>query len=122
VDVEAMAIQGAVTQAISRSRFVASLSDGPSVWQWENGRLRFTSGVNTGQVLEVKTVEFETGLVTLWPSASLLPGDGDTFDLLPGCDKAKTGGCTIYANVINHGGFSDVPGQDAMLDTPNAKY
>ena len=122
VDVEAMKLTGAVMAVGSRTRFAVDLSGDPAGRQWTNGRLRWTSGPNDGQVLEVKEVDFAAGLVTLWPSAALLPQVGDTFDLLPGCDKAKTGGCTVYANIINFGGFPDVPGEDALLETPNAQY
>lgn len=122
VDVEAKKLSGQITSVASRARFGAELSGGPGAWQWANGRVRFLTGPNAGQVLEVKTVDFATGLITLWPSAAMLPTAGDEFELLPGCDLAKEGGCSVYANVINFGGFPDVPGEDAMLETPNAQY
>lgn len=122
VDVEAKKLAGQITSVASRARFGAELSGGPGAWQWANGRVRFLTGPNAGQVLEVKTVDFDTGLITLWPSAAMLPTAGDEFELLPGCDLAKDGGCSVYANVINFGGFPDVPGEDAMLETPNAQY
>lgn len=122
VNIEARKLTGVVTSAATRSAFVGTITGDPAGSEWTNGRVRFTSGVNIGQDLEVKTVDFGTGQVLLWPSAVLLPHVGDAFDLLPGCDKSKVGGCTLYANVINFGGFADVPGQDAMLETPDAQY
>lgn len=122
VNIEARKLGGEVTSAGSRSAFVASFTGDPDGSEWTNGRIRFTSGLNIGQDLEVKTVDFDTGQVLLWPSAVLMPQVGDAFDLLPGCDKSKVGGCTLYANVINFGGFADVPGQDALLETPDAQY
>lgn len=122
VDREALLLTGVVTASVSRSEFQATLSGGDGGLLWANGTVRFTSGLNDGQVLEVREVDFGAGAVSLWPSAAYQVEPGDTFDLLPGCDKAKTGGCTIYANVINFGGFSDVPGQDAILETPDAQY
>ena len=122
VDAEALSIGGVVTAAQTRAVFSAVLDGPDGGLQWANGKVRWTSGVNAGLVLEVKSVDFGSGLVTLWPSAAHLPSPGDAFDLLPGCDKAKTGGCTVYSNIINFGGFPDVPGSDAILETPDAKY
>lgn len=122
VDVEALAIGGTVIAAATRSRFTALLDAGDGGLQWANGRVRWTSGRNAGHVLEVKEVDFDAGVVTLWPSSAYLPEAGDLFELLPGCDKARDGGCTVYANIINFGGFPDVPGSDAILETPDAKY
>lgn len=121
-DLEAMKLTGEVTGSVTRSVFGASLSGDGAGRQWENGTVRFTSGVNEGQRLEVRSVDFAAGVVNLWPSAAFRAEPGDTFDLLPGCDKSRDGGCTLYANVINHGGFPDVPGNDAILETPDAQY
>lgn len=122
VDVEALKLAGAVVSANTRGAFVATLPASPAERQWENGRVRWTSGVNAGQITETKTVDFETGQVVLWASTGFLPEPGDTFDLIPGCDFNRDGGCTVYANVINFGGFPDLPGADAILETPVAKY
>ena len=141
-DREAIKLTGSVVSAIDRGALTASLSGGDGGFFWNGGLLRFTSGANIGQELEVKEVAFgdtgSTGTATgsasgtgsgatqivLWALAPLLMAPGDTFDLLPGCDKAKDSdtGCQLYDNKINHGGFPDVPGEDALTDTPNAKY
>lgn len=122
VDIEALAITGTVLSALERGSFVADLSSESTGSQWANGRVRWTAGANVGQVCEVKEVDFATGLVTLWALAAYVPEYGDAFDLLPGCDLIKTGGCTVYNNVINFGGFDAVPGQDSLLETPDAQY
>lgn len=122
VDREALKVSGVVQASMSRAAFKAALSGGPGAIQWENGTVRFLTGENAGATLEVRSVDFDTGTVSLWPSAAYRAEPGDQFDLLPGCDKAKTGGCKVYANVINFGGFPDVPGQDSLLETPNAQY
>lgn len=121
-DREALKMTGAVLSAQTRGAFTATISGDGAGRQWENGTVRWTSGRNTGQSCEIKSLDIPGGGVVLWSAASYGPEAGDTFDLLPGCDLAKTGGCTLYANVINFGGFSDVPGQDSLLETPEAKY
>ena len=122
VDLEALKVSGTVDGSVSRSIFTATLSGGAGGLQWENGTVRFTSGPNEGQRLEVRSVDFAVGVIDLWPSAAYRAEPGDSFDLYPGCDKARDGGCTVYANVINHGGFPDVPGSDSILETPDAQY
>lgn len=123
VDIEAMKISGAVVSALTRGSFTAALPVlAPGPRQWENGRVRWTSGVNAGQITETKTVDFDTGEIVLWSSPAFLASAGDTFDVLPGCDFNRDGGCTAYANTINFGGFPDLPGSDALLETPVAKY
>lgn len=122
VDIEALKIGGTVTAAQSRGTFLALLDAGDGGWQWANGTVRWTAGVNAGHVVEVKSVDFDTGVIVLWASPPYLPQAGDEFELLPGCDKVRESGCTVYTNVINFGGFPDVPGGDALLETPDAKY
>lgn len=122
VDAEALKLVGTVVSAKTRGAFTATLPASPAGRQWENGRVRWTVGVNAGQITETKTVDFATGQVVLWASPGFLPEAGDTFDLIPGCDFNRDGGCTVYANVINFGGFPDLPGADAILETPVAQY
>ena len=121
-NIEALKMTGEVTSAKSRGSMIATLSDDGAGRQWQNGTVRFTTGENAGQSVEIKTVDFGTGAIVLWASPAFIPAPGDEFDMLPGCDLAKTGGCTLYANVINFGGFPDVPGQDSLLETPDAKF
>lgn len=148
-DREALKLTGTVLAAAERGAFSCTLSGGDGGWYWNNGLVRFLTGRNAGQSLEVKTVAFgdpasesgtgtATGTATasgtatgsdatqivLWALAPLLMAPGDTFELLPGCDKTKDSdtGCQLYANKINFGGFPDVPGEDALVDSPDAKY
>ncbi len=122
VNADALALVGAVVSARTRGVFKATLPASPAGRQWENGRVRWTSGINAGQITETKTVDFATGEIVLWASPGFLPEPGDGFDLIPGCDFNRDGGCTVYANVINFGGFPDLPGADAILETPVAQY
>ena len=121
VDIEALKLTGTVTDVTNRIVFAASLSAGDGGLQWKNGSLLFTYGNNDEQLIEVKDVDFGAGVITLWSPAPLQIQVGDTFDLRPGCDKAFDGGCDLYNNRINFGGFPDVPGNDEMTKTPNAK-
>tara|TARA_Y100001956_G_scaffold75661_1_gene83830 strand:+ start:69 stop:1730 length:1662 start_codon:yes stop_codon:yes gene_type:complete len=123
VDLESLKLTGTVTSVASRISFTANLSSGDGGLQWKNGTVLWTYGNNDELVSEVKEVTFQSGSdeVLLWTPVPLAIEAGDTFDLRPGCDKAFEGGCTVYNNKVNFGGFPDVPGNDEMTKTPNAK-
>lgn len=46
--------------------------------------------------------------------------NGDTFSITAGCDKTVSTCHTRFNNIPNHGGFPTIPGNDAMLNTPDA--
>lgn len=131
-DREAVKLTATVTAVFARGLFIAELdsassgmaSDGGGAgMQWENGLVRWTSGNNDAVECEVKTADFNFGQVDveLWELPGFNPEVGDTFDLLPGCDLSFTTCKDVYANGINFGGFKDVPGEDSVTETPDAK-
>lgn len=122
VNIEAMKVPSVVVKAHSRGSMRLDLPAEPTGRQWSNGRIRFITGPNAGITVETKTVDFTSGEVVLWQSPGFLPEPGDEVEILPGCDFNRDGGCKVYNNVINFGGFPDVPGSDALLETPDAKY
>lgn len=133
IDIDSMAIAGSVTSAINRGSIIAILSDplssgtgapessGTLPAQFANGRVRWLTGVNAGQVTEVKSVDFDTGQIILWALTCFVPEVGDTFDLLPGCAQDFATCQDVYDNVLNFGGFPDVPGRDAITEAPDVK-
>lgn len=125
VNSEILQLTGSVTSARGRGVVRAELSAGSeSDVQWVNATLMWTSGPNNGQTCEVNSLKFDTGTddatIVLWALAQAVPNVGDTFDLIPGCDFLRDGGCTVYDNIINFGGFPDVPGNDSIQQTPDA--
>lgn len=122
VNVEAMKIHGQIRRVINRADLLLDLSPPPDDGRiWKSGRMRFVDGVCAGMVCEYKGVDFASGQITLWAPAGLVPSPGDAVEILPGCDLNRDGGCKAYNNIINFGGFPDVPGTDAILETPDAK-
>lgn len=120
VNREAYKVAGTVASAASRGRFTADLESAGTAPQYGNGLVRWLSGPNSGTACEVKSVDFGSGLVDLWAPTGFVPNPGDAFELLPGCDKLAAT-CKLYSNYINFGGFPDVPGTDAISETPDAK-
>jgi uncharacterized phage protein (TIGR02218 family) len=120
VNRESYKVEGEVLAAANRARFTFSFGAPGTAPQYANGLVRWLSGPNAGINCEVKTVDFGAGELVLWSPPPFLPNPGDDFDLLPGCDKLPET-CKLYSNFINFGGFPDVPGTDAISETPDAK-
>lgn len=109
---------GTVVSASSRRLFTAS-GIARETGYFDGGKVQFTSGANTGIVLEVKEHAFNASpTVSEFDLFLALPFDlapGDTFTATIGCDKTKATCKDVFGNVVNFRGFSYVPGQDKVL-------
>lgn len=105
----------------------------PSGW-FNDGVITWLTGPNSGFSYEIESWDGVT-LGFLLPLANQ-PTPGDTFSIVPGCDKSPTTtGCfkfqgyssdglqTIVAptNILNFRGEPQIPGQDGVLDYPIPK-
>ncbi|HEX7884725.1 MAG TPA: DUF2163 domain-containing protein [Phenylobacterium sp.] len=89
------------------------------------GVVSFTSGENAGIAAEIRD-HGAGGVFTLWPRLANPIAAGDAYTMTPGCTNdvladGGTNGCAAWANVVNYGGFPDVPGADALAETPHVK-
>lgn len=121
-DRETTKVAGSVLEASTRAEFIVQLAAEDTSTTWENGKLVWLTGANAGQTVEIKSLDLSTGLLSLWVTCWFVPQPGDTFSAYPGCDHTFDGGCTLYANTLRYGGFKDIPGNDALQETPVAKY
>lgn len=106
-------VAGTITSVTSRRVFAAS-SLAQAAAYFSGGDVTFTSGLNDGIRMEVKTHGASGALQMQLP----LPFDvqvGDTFTIIPGCDHSKATCIAKFNNVVNFRGFSFVPGQDKTL-------
>jgi hypothetical protein len=83
------------------------------------GTVKFTSGLNTGKIIEIVNWDQTTGLVTMFEGFPYEIESGDTIELAQGCDKMFAT-CQLYNNEVNFRGEPHVPGQDEMLNYPDA--
>lgn len=127
VDLGALRVAGSVTglaarDVRTRNRFRV-FNDTARVeadGYFTDGVLTWTSGNNVGLMSEVKTNA--SGWITLWVSMPREINPGDAYTIVPGCNKTKTDHTTKFGlDMVTFGGFPDLPGTDAMLQTPNAK-
>jgi len=71
------------------------------------GKVEFTSGVNSGQVRQIKT--FKGGVVTLAYPLYDIPAQGDGVSIVAGCDKTRATCQGRFANLAHFRGFPYVP-------------
>ena len=117
VDVEALRVSGTVTTATSVRAFTASAMAQAADY-FTFGIVTWVTGLNAGLRMEVKTFA-SGGVFTLQLSMPYAIAIGDTFTVVPGCNKlGRAGDCKIkFANYVNFRGFEDIPGQDKVLLT-----
>ena len=116
------AADGVVVTAADSRRFSVGGLDGFASGDLTGGKLTFTSGVASGQAMEIKRHGASGGIVSieLWQSVSEAVAAGDGFTVTPGCDKQFSTCRGRFSNAANFRGFPYMPGNDAVLATPAA--
>jgi uncharacterized phage protein (TIGR02218 family) len=81
------------------------------------GLLTFTSGANAGQSVEVKThtLDGSRAFIALWAPMRAEIGEGDSFEIRPGCDKTFETCVKRFGNGANFRGFPHIPGGDFIF-------
>lgn len=90
----------------------------PVGW-FDDGIVTFTSGALNGESVEIKSWD-GTNLELFLPLFGVLPAPGDTFTIEPGCNHTVFDCANKFNNVVNFRGEPTIPGQDSVLDYPNA--
>lgn len=114
-------ITGTVTAAASERQFTVSFTGSYANDYFNRGKVSF----DTGDLAGTRPVEIADwtsgGVVKLFMPLAAVPEVGDTCTIKTGCLKiarSSTPGdrtCKFYDNVVNFGGFADVPGSDSVL-------
>lgn len=101
-------VTGTITSVTSNSQFTdAARSEADDYFG--AGTIQFTSGQNAGlKAQEVKTFSAGGGIVTYEPFY-YTPAIGDTYTMIPGCRKRLVDCRDKWSNIVNHGGFSNIP-------------
>jgi uncharacterized phage protein (TIGR02218 family) len=95
---------------------VNGLSGYASGW-FARGLLTFSTGSNSGEVLEVKSHERSNGqvILSLWHEPARPVEVGDSFSITAGCDKQFVTCKEKFANAAQFRGFPHMPGNDFAL-------
>ncbi len=105
---------GEILAVLSPRAFeVSGLGDHADGW-CTRGLLRFTSGANAGQSVEIRSHAVRDGVVSieLWQEPARAMSEGDTVTVTAGCDKQLETCRTKFGNAVNFRGFPHMPGND----------
>lgn len=111
---------GIVQKVLGSKNIEASgLSAFSSNW-FRSGKLKFTSGVNTGFVIEVighnaPQQGSQLCSLSLWASVPELMQIGDAFEITSGCDKQFLTCKSKFSNSENFRGFPHIPGSEFAM-------
>jgi uncharacterized phage protein (TIGR02218 family) len=114
VNLVPLTVTGTITSVVNSQSFAASgLGQPPGYFQ--GGFMTWTSGLNNGRSMDVQAHGAGGALVLQVPMLNAVT-IGDTFTIVPGCQKRFAQDCVAkFSNGINFGGFKDVPGIDKMI-------
>jgi uncharacterized phage protein (TIGR02218 family) len=80
------------------------------------GRVKFTSGANSGLEMEVKEYAADGTIKLVLPMPYEIVA-GDNFQAITGCDKSFKSCVDKFSNAVNFRGEPHVPGSDAAFQT-----
>lgn len=127
-----VAIAGAIISSTGLLQVGSTTPTAAAPFNWfTDGEITFTSGLNNGFKFEIKSWDGTSlGLFLPMPYP---PAPGDTFTIVPGCDKTPTvSGCLKFqgydsnqnivavTNIKNFRGEPFIPGTDLTLNYPDA--
>lgn len=111
-DLTTITVTGAVSSVISDRSFIDT-SRSEATDYFNHGKITFTSGLNTGLSMEIKS--FGSDTFGLYLDMPYIIATGDTYGAYPGCQKRFAEDCRDrWSNVINFRGEPHVPGNDAL--------
>jgi uncharacterized phage protein (TIGR02218 family) len=92
---------------------VSGLDGRPAGW-FDQGRIRFVTGLLAGLSADISSHAVEPGGVrlSLWSPLARLPESGDQLSVTAGCDKAFETCSAKFGNGFNFQGFPYLPGSD----------
>jgi hypothetical protein len=107
-------VTGTLTGVTSNKVFTDS-SRAEAAGYFNYGAVKITSGTNAG--LPSMRIKKHTagGNFELYHAFHYTPDPSDTYEMIPGCNKKKTGqDCVVkYSNGVNYGGFEDMASPEA---------
>lgn len=118
VDLSLVSVAGKVTAAIDQGSFVDTGRTEGNGW-FEYGLLRWQTGNNAGQAMEVRRFSEQT--FTLFEAMPKPVSVGDIYSVYAGCDKRSATCKTKFGNILNFRGEPFVPGTDSVLRYPGLK-
>jgi len=108
IDLAAITVTGTLS-AVTSASILRDASRAEAADYFAAGTLQFTSGPNAGlKPMEIKRHEAD-GTLEVFEPFYYPPSIGDAYTLIPGCRKRLADCRDKWVNVINFGGFSNIP-------------
>jgi uncharacterized phage protein (TIGR02218 family) len=108
--------EGTILAVEGTGIFTANGLDAFADGWFTQGRLRWTSGANTGLAIEIKEHRVDGGVhLSLWQTMPEPLAAGDAFVVTAGCDKRFETCAAKFANALNFRGFPHLPGNDFVV-------
>jgi uncharacterized phage protein (TIGR02218 family) len=104
-------VAGAVTAVNTRLDIATTLTQEDGYFTY--GRIEWLTGNNVGQMLEIKGFVSSVVSMVLPPLNDVVVGD--TFKIVPGCDRTLDTCVSRWDNVLNFRGEPYVPGIEAVI-------
>lgn len=112
---EAWVRSGVVATRTDDSDFTATLTESRAADGWfTSGSVKWTSGLNVGLYNQVRVYTGSSKRIQLWGTARWTIAVGDTFEIVPGCDKTFAMCLSRFLNSINFRGEHLMPGRDFL--------
>lgn len=121
VDLTAFTFEGSVSYLSYTDGIFFDTSRTEADDYFQYGKVRFTSGKNTGIEMEVSGYKQEKGFIMLLEPMPYPIHVGDTFQIEAGCDKTCTTCKAKFDNLLNFQGFPHMPTEQEATETPNWK-
>lgn len=85
------------------------------------GTVKFTSGLNDGKALEVKSWSHTTNTFEFYVPPGYALQAGVTLSLTPGCNKSRDACKNKFHNLVNMRAEPDLPGNDSAFTYPDSQ-
>jgi len=113
VNLQALMKTGAVVTLIDDHTVTTDLTDADGYFNY--GNLIFLTGNNAGYSMEVKSSLLLNGEIKLFLRLPYDIQPGDTFQIVPGCDKIFSTCKNKYNNIVNFRGEPLIPSKDRLI-------
>ena len=107
---------GTVSSAVTATQTTFTSGLAQATDYFALGIVTFTSGANNGLSRTVKAHSVTNGAITLVAPLPTAPAVGDTFTIVPGCNKLQATCSSKFSNLIHFRGFPYVPVPETLYD------
>lgn len=106
--------------ATVRDKFIVTSAFVPPSQGLDYGTVRFLDGENEGRTIEIIGYNAGTRTITLFEGTSYPITAATPLKISPGCDRSLAR-CKFYNNVVNRRAEDYVPGNDELMQYPDAQ-